>query len=70
MAMRHVRVTDMGRDQDDSERGRIHYAGAGITGSHTLCGHMARVPWTWEDTTKPVNCRECLGIRNHVLGRQ
>lgn len=67
--MRHVIVTGMGNDPDETEIGLVHYEGPAIIGSHTLCGHTDRVNWDFEETTKRVNCPGCIGTRNHVLGR-
>jgi len=67
--MHHIRVSDMGRDYDPAEEGLIHYEGVGQIGSATLCGHTDRTHWTFESTTKRVNCLGCIATRNHVLGR-
>lgn len=51
------------------EAGRVHYDGCGVIGSHTLCGHTDWVGATFEETNKRVNCKGCIAVRNHVLGR-
>jgi hypothetical protein len=67
--MKHVRVTDMGRDYDPVEDRLVHYVGVPQIGSHTLCGHTDRTVWTFEITTGRVNCIGCIATRKHVMGR-
>lgn len=72
--MKHVRINlekSHANWQDvESETGIVHYEGCGLIGSHTICGHTDRVEMEWEETTKRVNCRGCLAVRDHVLGKQ
>jgi hypothetical protein len=56
-------------DPDESEAGLIHYDASRLSGALTLCGHTDRVGWDTEQTDKRVNCRLCMSIRDHVLGR-
>lgn len=51
------------------EKGVVHYAGCGLIGADTLCGHTDRTDFDWHDTNKRVNCAGCLAVRNHVIGR-
>lgn len=66
--MRHVIAIRPAKDRDDIENGLVHYDGAGIISNMTLCGHVDQTTWSWEETTKRVNCAGCLGVRDHVLG--
>lgn len=72
--MRHVFVSQFSsafREYKAEETGVVHYDGPGIiSGAHTLCGHIDWVGCRWEVTTKRVNCRGCIGVRDHVLGKQ
>lgn len=69
--MQHVRLTNSPTKyvQCNEETGKVHYEGCGMIGSHTLCGHTDWISATWEITTKRVNCKGCLAVRDHVTGR-
>jgi hypothetical protein len=56
------------REKED-EKGRIHYDGPFLIGSHTLCGATDWVGCEWVETTKRVNCRGCIATRDHVMNR-
>lgn len=49
--------------------GDVHYEGCYLIGSHTLCGHTDIQTANFITTTKRVNCRGCLAVRDHVLGK-
>lgn len=70
--MKHVIAIVPAREslEAETEKNLVHYDGPGIIGSHTLCGHTDLVTWRWADTNKRVNCRGCLGTRDHVMGRR
>jgi len=51
------------------EAGTVHYQGVGLVGTDTLCGHVDRTDFDWHDTKKRANCKGCLAVRDHVLGR-
>jgi hypothetical protein len=56
---------------DPDERDLVHYDAPALLGAHTLCGHVDRTDYAgWEYTSKRVNCRPCLAVRDHVLGRK
>lgn len=47
----------------------VHYFGCALIGSDTLCGHTDRMEADWEETTKRVNCRGCIAVRDYVRGK-
>lgn len=57
------------QDMAGIEDSQIHYEGAGIIGAHTLCGITDIIDAEFEEVSKRVNCRACIGVRDHVLGR-
>lgn len=69
--MRRIELTEdpNGYDTMGEEAGLIHYDGCPTIGSHTLCGHTDWIGTMWEETKRRVNCKSCIAIRNHVLGR-
>lgn len=48
---------------------KVHYDAPGIVGWATLCGYVDITGADWQETTKRVNCRACLDVRDHVRGR-
>lgn len=67
--MRHRIAIIPPHEQEAAEAGLVHYDGCAQVSTQTLCGHVDRTTWNWEDTTKRVNCIGCITVRNHVLGR-
>lgn len=59
------KVQDMNGVEDDD----VHYEGAGLIGSHTLCGLTDIVEADFEEVNKRVSCNACKAVRDHVLGR-
>lgn len=57
------------QDMAEIEDSLVHYDGAGIIGSHTLCGITDIIDSEYEEVRKRVNCRACINVRDHVLGR-
>lgn len=58
------------RADAESEAGLVHYEGVFILGSQTLCGHIDRTDFIWNNTKKRANCPGCLAVRDHVLGKR
>jgi len=56
--------------EGDKNGATIHYEGAALIGSHTLCGHTDLVGVEWGETNQRVNCSGCIAVRNHVMGRE
>lgn len=56
-------------EREAVEEGLVHYDGVGMVSTMTLCGHVDRTTWSWEETNKRVNCQGCIAVRDHVLGR-
>lgn len=67
--MRHVVATGIKDRQDAAiEASLVHYEGPGLVAWATLCGHVDRLDYKWEQTNKRVNCPGCLDVVRHVKG--
>lgn len=53
----------------DETANLVHYDGVGQVSTMTLCGAVDWVGAEWVETTQRVNCRGCIAVRNHVLGK-
>lgn len=61
---------DKVQDKNAIEDALVHFTGASLIGSHTLCGMTDIMRSRFEVVGKKVNCRECLAVQAHVLGRK
>lgn len=67
--MKH-RILDQSQlDKFDETANLIHYDGCAQISNMTLCGAVDWVGAEWIETTKPVNCKGCIAVRKHVLGK-
>lgn len=55
-------------DEETKEMGKkiVHIDAPGILGWASLCGHVDRNDYRWQDTRTKANCHACLAVVKHV----